>query len=463
MMLLLRAEWLRFRRRRANLAIVLLTLVLLCASAWFAGTGARAHRAYEAARHAAWDTHLAETRAGLGPGAGQASAAAARAAYEFGRGKAPPALRSAPPGLVLAVQRFRLQPYDVQVSLDSRHLDPRRSAPLDNPLLASFGIPDFAVSAAILLPLAVIALSYGLVLEAREQGSWRQLSSQMAAPLRLLAAGLAVRWAAVCAAGAIASLLAFALDPDSSAGVLLAWLGCLALYVLLWILAAGLFNATRISSAASALGLIALFLVLNVVVPAGLQGYAARQAPLPGREGAVLAVRAVQQRADERMHELLDQWYARHSGKQPAGVSEHAWPVSYLPKTLWQDRRLRDIMGEFEQVRARQAAILAPWLWTSPGLALVRIGDRLAGADPAQVEAYGRAVDDLEQRWRAILVPAVMDYHGLRRNHLDALPRFVPAAAQDSSMAGGALAGLATLAAVLALALAACGKSLRRH
>jgi hypothetical protein len=56
------------------------------------------------------------------------------------------------------------------------------------------------------------------------------------------------------------------------------------LHVLLWVLLAGLLNVARISSATAALGLTALVLVLNVVLSACLQAYAASRAPLPARE-----------------------------------------------------------------------------------------------------------------------------------------------------------------------------------
>lgn len=461
MKLLFAAEWLRFRRRRANLTIVLLTLVLLCMSAWFAGSGAAAHRAYERERIADWEAHLDKTLAAAPSTTGGESAAAARAAYEFGRGTAPPALRPAPGGLVLALQQFQRQPYDIRVSLDSRHLDPRRGAPLDNPLLDQFGIPDFAAACAILLPLAVVALCYGILLEAREQGIWRQLGAQVSAPLGLLGAGLAIRWAALTTAGLLASFLAFGLDPGSDAPSLGAWALALSLYVLVWILLAGLLNSLRIASATSALGMLALVMVLNILVPACLQMYAALRAPLPGRESTVLSIRAIQQRADDSIDRLLSNWYANNPAQRPATVRQHTWPVSYLPKTVWQDAQVHSLLHESVHVRSRQAELLASWLWTSPGLALLRTADGLAGSDPRQIEAYGLAVEDLEQRWRTALVPAVMDYTGLQRELIVALPGFrAPVAAAPPGFAT-VMAGLALVAALLLSALCARAPALR--
>ena len=451
MMLILSAEWLRFRRGRANIAVVVATLLLLCASAWFAGSTAASYRAYQQARHAAWDAHLAAAHQAAPAIPGAESSAAAGAAYAFGRGLAPPALRPAPGGLVLSVQQFLRQPVDIQVSLDTRHLDPRRGAPLGNPLLDSLGVPDFAVVAAILLPLAVIALCYGVAHEPREQGIWRLLGARAPVRGQLLWAALAIRWAAVTGVAALASLLAFALDPGSGVAAWLAWSGHTALYVLLWVLVAGLFNTIRMSSATCALAMAALLLMLNVVAPAMLQNWAAAHAPMPAREATVLQVRAIGQQADDDITALLDNWYASHPAQRPASFITHTWPVSYVPKTVWHDSRVAPLMGGFERARSAQAQALAPWLWISPGLALVRSGDYLAGTDPVQLEHYAHAVEQLERRWRSVLAPAVMGYRGLSDELLARLPAFDAPLAPPPQ--GGLWPGIGTALAALAAAL----------
>ena len=418
MMMLLSAEWMRFRSHRNNLLIGAMLLLLLCASAWFAGGAASAYRQLERERIAAWDSHLDKQDKAVPGTSAPESLDAARKAYDFGRAVAPPALRPAPGGLVLAVRQFYRQPFDVKVSIDSRHLDPRRGAPLGNPLLESFGIPDFAVVAALLIPLAVIALAYDLVHEARERGIWPLIRAQAASPMRLVLAALAVRFLVVFGTASLASALAFSLDPGAAGADLLVWLGCLSLYTLLWVLTAGMFNLTRLSSAGSALGLIGLWLVLNVVFPAGLSRYAEERVPLPAREATVIAVRNVQHEAEERMPALLDDWYARHPQHRPASVQSHTWPVTYVPKMIWQDRRIAAMMGRFNHARMEQAKVLGPLLWLAPGLALTRTADRLAGADPAQFKRYADEVETLEERWRAILAPSVMSYRGLTSSQM---------------------------------------------
>lgn len=450
MSLLLSAEWMRFWRSGANILITLFTLLLLCASAWLAGTAAQAQREQAQAKLAGWERQFKAQVSKLPPTAGAESKDAARAAFEFGRNAAPPALRPAPGGLVLSARQFALLPTDVRVSTDSRHLDPRKSAPLTNPLLDSFGAADFAVVAALLIPLAIIGLSYGLVPEAREQGIWRVLRSQMRVPLHMLWAGLGIRLAVVFGIGAVASALAFLLDPLASGAALLAWLAALLVYVVLWLAIAALFNLLRLSSAASALGMLSLFIIAHFVLPAGLYAVATRYAPPPQRESTVIEVRTIQQEAEEKMAALLKEWYEDHRGERPATMSEHTWPVSYVPKIIWQDSKIGPLMAAFDTARVRQAELIDPWTWVAPGLALARVGDKLGGADPRQYQRYALAVERHELAWRQFLHPSVMNYRGMAQSQLAALPKFGAIPADGSGGPRNLIAGLLLLTLAIA-------------
>ena len=126
-------------------------------------------------------------------------AKAARHAFDFARGDPPPVQRPALGGLALSIQHFLALPHDVKVSVESRHTDGRKSDPVTNPLLDSIGLPDFAVVLALLLPLMIIGLNYGMVQEAREQGIWRLVCSQCRQPWRILFCGLLLRFGVVFA------------------------------------------------------------------------------------------------------------------------------------------------------------------------------------------------------------------------------------------------------------------------
>ena len=453
MKLLLQAEWLRFWRNRVNLVILALTLLLLCASAIWSGLTAAQHRTNVQARTAQWDKALAELRrtapATTLSGAAGESTAAARNAFEFGRGEAPPALRPALGGLVLSVRQFTMLPHDIRVSVDSRHLDARRSDVLTNPLLDSIGMPDFAVVVALLLPLSIIGLSYGLVQEAREQGVWRAVCAQSEAPWRVLWAGLLLRLLAVLGLALLASLLAFALDPGASAALFGLWMLAVAAYCLIWIALAGVFNLLRVSAAACALGLLAVWLLTSFAVPAGLYRLAQAQEPAPSRLQAVIDIRGIQHQAEVHMEELLENWYSLNPEHRPQSIDTHAWPVSFIPRFLEQDGEMVPLMTGFDHARSRRMEAIEPATWLSPGLALVLAGDRLAGADAAHHARYVEEVDRFEERWRDLLVPAVMSYRGLTGTDVDLLPEFDPEQLRHASGVAGLLACLGSAAGLL--------------
>jgi len=89
----------------------------------------------------------------------------------------------------------------------------------------------------------------------------------------------------------------------------------------------------------------------------------------------------------------------------------------------------------------------------SPGLALVLAGDRLAGADAAHHARYVEEVDRFEERWRDLLVPAVMSYRGLTGTDVDLLPEFDPEQLRHASGVAGLLACLGSAAGLLAALL----------
>ncbi|MDH6590387.1 ABC-2 type transport system permease protein [Variovorax sp. TBS-050B] len=454
---LVRAEWLRLVRQRQNLGVLAVFALLLAASAAWSGLAAREHRAAAAAQQARWEQLRLDARAGAGEP--RDAMQAMMAAFQFARSEAPPARLPALGGLALGTGTFDLMGPEVRVTVENRHTDARRSERLGNPLLEDFGLPDFATVLALLLPLALIGLCHGLVQEEREQGRWRLVAAQCARPARVVAVALALRGAAVWAVAAAASLLAFALDPGAGAAALLCWLAAMAAFCAIWLAAAGLFCLLPFSSGSAALGLLACWLLSTFAVPAALAAWADREAPMPSRLAAVAAVREAQQAAEVDMDRHLAAWYAAHPEALPAdGRTRHAWPVSFLPRYLAQDRKIRPLMLRFDEARARRFAWLERRNWLSPSLALAMLADRLAGIDAPRYLRHVERVNAYEDAWRDFFVPRIMRYRGLAPEDFDRLPRFEPVPEPAPADAGRQILQLV----LVALALAACGAAAHR-
>ncbi|ANH67633.1 DUF3526 domain-containing protein [Mitsuaria sp. 7] len=439
-----RAEGLRLRRQPlAWIALGALLLALLTA-ALSAGFEARAWRqaaAEDGARRTALITAAVEQFRSLPPGPG-----AAQATYQLGRGELGATRMPVGDGLALGVDRLRVLPAQLKATLDSRHVDARPAGPLRNPLLTDSGLPGLPSMVALLLPLVALALCAGLLQEEREQGRLGLLRVQARRGMTpVIVAALGWRFIALWGVTLLATLPALLLDPGSQqasaataatatatstapaeaampASAAGHWALALAVFCGVWVLLGGLLSALPLSGPAAMLAALGLWVMLSFVVPAGLIWGAQRESPMPSRLAAIVQIRQAQQDSETHEDALARDWYLRHptvSAQLPA-----AWPASFVPRVLAQDRVLRPLMRRFDDARLRQAAWVERWSWLSPGLALTLTSERLAGTDAASHVRYLRKVDAFEDRWRDALIPQVMDRRGISAEDLAALPRF---------------------------------------
>ncbi len=454
---LVRAEWQRFVRQRLHLGVLAVVALLLAASALWSGLAAREHRAAAAARQAQWEQRVREAQARAGDVRDPQKAV--MAAFQVARAEAPPAQLPALGGLALGTGGFALLAPDVRVTVESRHTDARKGDRLGNPLLEGFGLPDFATVLALLLPLAIIGLCYGLVQEQREQGQWRLVVAQCAHPARVFAVALALRGIAAWTVAAAASALAFALDPGATPQALACWLAAVAAFCALWLATAGVAALLPLGSGAAALGLLVVWLCTTFAVPAALAAWVDRASPMPSRLAAVASVREAQQQAELRMDRLLAEWYAAHPEAAPPNGTRHAWPVSFLPRYLAQERQIRPLMRRFDAVRAQRFEWLEARSWLAPSLALAMLADRQAGIDAPRYLRHVDRVNAYEDAWRDFFVPRIMAYRGLAAEDFAQLPRFAPLGSGRAAGMARPIAGMG----LLALALFACIALARRR
>jgi ABC-2 type transport system permease protein len=470
--LALRAEWTRFLRHPVHRRVVAALGLLLLGSALWSGLTAREHRAHATAQQVQWQQARAKAAAAapLQAAATPAEGAAgAGMAHALGRSDLGATQLPATGGLVLGVQQYAALPTAVRATIESRYTDGRVTGALVNPLLADTGLPGFPAIVVLLLPLAALSLTAGMVQEDREQDIWRLVCVQCSVGLpAVFAAALMIRWAAVLAVAALASTCAFALDPGATVAPLGLWFAALAAFSAFWVLAGGLLSLLPVSSGAAMTGALGLWLSITFVVPAALAWAAERVAPMPSRLAAIVELRTVQQDTEEQESTLFEAWYAAHPQDRPApGIApaQPGWPATFLPRFAAQERHLRPIMRSFDTARAVQAAALERWSWASPTLALMLLADRLAGIDAARYVRYIDAVDRFEDRWRAFFVPRVMAYRGATASALAAMPNFSQHEAGQIDAArsqGPALACLWGVGAALALLVVVARRWLER-
>ncbi len=420
MMDLLQVEWLRFIRNPVNLWVIAAFFALLMASAIWSGLAASEFRAKALQPQSQSQSGNSQVRAEMhdapvtGKG-GETSRLADNTTVRL------PALG----GLALSVRQMDLLGSELRISTRSRYTDGRNSDQLFNPLLRELGLLDFSSILALLLPLTVIALTYGLVQEDREQGVWRLVCAQMPRPWLLVFAALAVRFVMVLITAAAASLLAFMLDSGSTLYAATHWLVFVSVFAGVWIAISGLFLLLPVSSGAAAVGLLGVWLVTTFAVPAGLSWAANGMQPMPSRLEAIVDIRRVQAQTSKQQAELLSAWYRAHP-EIAESLKEPPREIAGLPANLELDSKVRPLMYRFDEVREAHFEFMERWSAFSPGLAAVLMADRLAGVDAPRYAEYIQAVNQFEDRWRAFFVPGIMGRQGMSAADYEQLPVLKP-------------------------------------
>ncbi len=443
---LLQAEWLRFIRNPVNLWVIAAFFGLLMASALWSGLAASEFRGREFIRVAAIDANkFAPTEMHDAPASGKGADTSKLADNTTVR---LPALG----GLVLSVRQIDLLSSELRISTRSRYTDGRNSDQLFNPLLHELGLLDFASVFALLLPLTVIAVTYGLVQEDREQGVWRLVCAQMPHPWLLVFASLTVRLVMVLLPSIAASLLAFMLDSGSTFYAATHWLIFVGVFAGVWMAISGLFLLLPVSSGAAAVGLLGLWLVTTFAVPAGLSWAANGMQPMPSRLEVIVDIRRVQAQTAKQQAELLSAWYQAHPETVP--VKEPSREIAGLPANLELDSKVRPLMYRFDEVRKAHFEFMERWSALSPALAAVLTADRLAGIDAPRYAEYIQAVNQFEDRWRAFFVPGIMGQQGASASDDKQQPVMTPLPTTETVwtvIARQSLSGILLLLALITL------------
>lgn len=440
----LRAELLKLRRD----AVVPIALGLLASALLLAGIAGgisvRDHRDRIDAQQHGWQAELEKRGAGA-------------TSFDTGRHLAPRFTMPGAAGLVLAAHSRPGPDSDVQIGIESRHLDARRTESLDNPLFSAIGRVDLAMAIAWLLPLALVVLCHGLMQEDREAGRWRLVAFQAGRGAAPVAAAIGLRAALVWLVAAGASQVAFSFDAAAEPGVMLAWSVALAGFIGTWALAVWIAQALARSSSGASLGLIGLWVVTTFVLPAAIGSAAMQTNASPSRLVALIEARQIQQKAELDNDELLANWYHEQTATHaPWANRSHAWPVSFVPRYLRIDHELRPLMSAFERAVLEQSRTATRWAWLSPALNLTSTAEALGGVAPQDYVGFLEEVRRREDRWRAAIVPAVMSYRTLGPSELQVLRDI------GQPIAPGRPAGLCTEGSWIALfVLAALGFGLR--
>ena len=368
------------------------------------------------------------------------------------------------PLTALAVGQSDLLPYYYDVNIYTNESSFHQNGEVESPLNLMVGRFDLAFVVVYLLPLLVLALSFNVLSEEREQGTLALTLSQPVSARGVVAAKLAFRALLVVGMVLAVSLAGILVAGDmGDSGRVLLWCAAVVAYALFWFVLAAWVNSLRRSSAWNATVLVGAWLVLVVVLPAAINIAAGLLHPLPSRVQMVTAQREASNEAVNQRSELLARYLEDHPEMAEGVVADEpglgalAWAATDAV-----NRRLEEVTEEHDARRAEQIALVRRYRFLSPALLAQEVLIDAAGTGDARFAAFQSQVRVFAERWRDFFVPAILASEQMDAGVLSDVPQFRLSDEAAGDVARRAGVPLAVLIGLLGLVGAGAGVGLGR-
>ncbi len=368
------------------------------------------------------------------------------------------------PLTALAVGQSDLLPYYYDVNIYTNESSFQQNGEVENPLNLMVGRFDLAFVVIYLLPLLVLALSFNVLSEEREQGTLALTLSQPVSARNVVTAKLAFRAFLVVGMVLAVSLLGIlATGGFGSPGRVLLWCATIVAYSLFWFVLAAWVNTLRRSSAWNATVLVGAWLVLVVVAPAAINIAAGLLHPLPSRVEMITAQREASNEAVNQRSELLARYLEDHPEMAEGVVADEpglgalAWAATDAV-----NRRLEEVTSEHDAQRAEQIVLVRRYRFLSPALLAQEVLIDAAGTGDARFAHFQSQVRTFAEQWQEFFVPAILADEQMSASVLPDLPRFRLANEESAEIGRRAAVPLTVLGGLVLLVGMGAGVGLGR-
>ncbi|MBN7811834.1 DUF3526 domain-containing protein [Algoriphagus sp. H41] len=331
-------------------------------------------------------------------------------------------------GLLMYYQRFGLENevprlaglsigqrdiYPSVQSVNVRNLEEQRySTDLMNPLFQLLGNMDFSFVLIYFFPLVIVAFGFNLVSEEREGGTWSLVLSQTDSPMDFLRCKLAIRLLGVLAVLVLLLAVAvFYLDIPLDSFF---WaFGVIAVaYVLFWFALVWLVVSFQLSSNLNAQILLACWVFLNLIIPAGINVVQRWAFPIPEAMTAVIENReGYHAQWDREKEPTLEHFYSKYPqyGEfQHPKDQDFSWLWYFAMQQLGDDearKSVKEMRGKLEQrmEMASKVSWLVPTVHTQLSL------NSASFSDMGNYLQYMGALEDFHEAKKGYFFPLIFE------------------------------------------------------
>ncbi len=294
----------------------------------------------------------------------------------------------------ITIKTFEAQKYDTD---------------LVNPMNLQSGNLDLSFVIIYLFPLLVIVLSFNVLSEETETGTWQLVTIQARSKLGFIISKLLIRltllYVILLFLFFIAKLI-LNLTFDSN----LFWmLGLSMLYILFWFTLTFFIIIFKKSSGFNALLFLSVWLVLIILIPAGVNAYVSSKYPVPEALSAAIAQRdEYHVKWDTDKLATIEKFYEHYPQFKKYGYPTDGfnWLWYYAMQQMGDDdsKNQQEALNEKIKLREQTSSQIASII---PNMHLQLIFNRLSGTSMSQQMDYLEATDAYHEKLRLFFYPKI--------------------------------------------------------
>ncbi|UZO80713.1 DUF3526 domain-containing protein [Aquimarina sp. ERC-38] len=282
---------------------------------------------------------------------------------------------------------------------------------LVNPMNLQSGNLDLSFVIIYLFPLLAIVLTFNVVSEETETGTWSLLAIQAKSKLGFIISKLAVRFLLLTLILVLLfSIAKFTLDIPFTANFL-AMIALAIFYLVFWFVLSFFVIIFKKSSGFNALLLLSVWLVLIILIPAGINSYVSAKYPIPEALSTAIAQRdGYHVKWDTDKATTIEKFYQHYPQFKEYGYPTEGfnWLWYYAMQQMGDDdsKKERDALNEKIKLREQASRNLAKLV---PNMYLQLMFNQLAGTGISQQLDYLEATRQFHEKLRLFFYPKIFE------------------------------------------------------
>ncbi len=296
----------------------------------------------------------------------------------------------------ITIKTFEAQKYDTD---------------LVNPMNLQSGNLDLSFVIIYLFPLLVIVLTFNVVSEETETGTWRLVAIQSKSKLRFIISKLLVRMMLLYVVLIFLFFIA-KLVLNSSLDIHFFWMfGLSVLYIFFWFTISFFVISFKKPSGFNALLLLSVWLVLIILLPAGINAYVTSKYPIPEALSTAIAQRdGYHVKWDTDKRATIEKFYQHYPQFKKYGYPTVGfnWLWYYAMQQMGDDdsKKQRDAFNEKIKLREHTSSQIASVI---PNMHLQLTFNQLAGTSMSQQMEYLNATNAFHEKLRLFFYPKIFE------------------------------------------------------